>query len=87
MDLFCFSLSVLVLVAVVVEVLVAGIVEVVIVGCFDWRSEAFLEFFSIYGDILKDLLNLKYRSIIFNIQSEIFNDSDVSASIFIIAEL
>jgi hypothetical protein len=76
-----------VLVAVVVEVLVAEVVEVMIVDYFDWRSEAFLGFFSICGDIRKNLFNSKYRSTTSNIQSEDFNNSDVSASIFMIAEL
>jgi hypothetical protein len=67
MDLFCFSLSVLILVAVVVEMLVAGVVEVVVVDCLDWRSEAFLESFSIYGSNLENLFNPKYRSTTFNI--------------------
>jgi hypothetical protein len=58
---------VLVLVAVVVEMLVAETVEVVIVNYLDWRSEAFLESFSICGIILKDLFNSKYRSTAFNI--------------------
>jgi hypothetical protein len=77
---------VLVLVVVVVEVLVAGVVEVVVIGCFGWRSEAFLESFSIYGGNLEDFFNPKYRFIIFNVQSEVFNDSGVSVSTFMIAE-
>jgi hypothetical protein len=87
MDLFCFSLSVLVVVAAVVEVLVAEIMKVVIADHLDWRSEAFLGSFSICGGILKDFYNSKYRSIASNIQSEIFNNSGVSASTFMIAEL
>jgi hypothetical protein len=67
MDLFCFSLSVLVLVAVVVEVLVAGVMEMAVAGCFGWRSEAFLGFFSICGGNLKNFFNPKYRLTIFNI--------------------
>ena len=86
MDLFCFSLSVLVLVAVVVEVLVAGVVEVVVADCFDWRSEAFLGSFSIYRGNLEDLFNSKYRLTTSNIQSEVFNDSDIFVSTFMIAE-
>jgi hypothetical protein len=78
MNLFCFSLLMLILVAVVMEILIIEIIEIMI---------AFLESFSIYEDILKNLFNSKYRSITSNIQSEIFNNSDVSASIFIIAEL
>jgi hypothetical protein len=77
---------VLVVVA-VVEVLVAEVVEVVVVDYFNWRSEAFLESFSVYGDNLEDLFNSKYRFTASNIQSEIFNNSDMSASIFMIAEL
>jgi hypothetical protein len=50
-----------VLVAVIVEVLVAGIVEMVVADCLDWRSEAFLEFFSVCEGNLEDLFNLKYR--------------------------
>jgi hypothetical protein len=69
-----------------VEVLVAGVMEVMIADCFDWRSEVFLEFFSIYGDNLESFFNPKYRSTASNIQSEIFNDSGVSVSIFKIAE-
>jgi hypothetical protein len=75
------------LVAVVVEVLVGGVMEMVVTDCLDWRSEAFLGFFSIYGDNLENLFNPKYRFTTFNIQFEVFNNSDVSASIFIIAEL
>jgi hypothetical protein len=78
---------VLVVVAAVMKILVAGIMKVMIADYFDWRFEAFLKFFSIYEDILKNLFNSKYRSIAFNIQSEIFNNSDIFASTFIIAEL
>jgi hypothetical protein len=67
MDLFCFSLLVLVLVAVVMEVLIVGIVEVVVADYFDWRSEAFLESFSICGDNLENFFNPKYRSTASNI--------------------
>jgi ethanolamine transporter EutH len=67
MDLFCFSLSVLVLVVVVMEVLVVEVVEVVVAGCLNWRSEAFLESFSIYGNNLENLFNPKYRLTTFNI--------------------
>jgi hypothetical protein len=52
---------VLIVVAAVMEVLVAEVVEVVIVYCFGWRSEAFLEFFSICKGNLKDFFNPKYR--------------------------
>jgi hypothetical protein len=76
-----------VVVAVVVEVLIAGIMEVVITDYFNWRSEAFLEFFLICRGILDSLFNPKYHFTTSNIQSEIINDSDVSASIFIIAVL
>jgi hypothetical protein len=41
-DLFCFSLSVLVVAAVVV-------VEVIVAGCLGWRSEAFLGSLSVCG--------------------------------------
>jgi hypothetical protein len=78
---------VLVVVAVVVEVVIAGVMEMVVADCLDWRSEVFLEFFSIYGDNLEAFFNPKYRFTISNIQFEVFNDLDVSASIFIIAEL
>jgi hypothetical protein len=73
-------------VAVVVEMLVVGVMEMVIADCFDWRSETFLGSFSVYGGILEDFFNLKYRPTIFSVQSENFNNSDVSASIFMIAE-
>jgi hypothetical protein len=76
----------LVLVAVVVEMLVAGVVEVAIADCLNWRSEAFLGFFSAYGGNLEDLFNPKYRSTAFSVQSEVFNKSGVSASTFMIAE-
>jgi hypothetical protein len=56
-----------VLVAVLVEVLVVGVMEVMIVGCFDWRSEAFLGSFSVYGDNLENLFNPKYRFTAFNV--------------------
>jgi hypothetical protein len=75
------------LIAVVVEILVAGVMEVVVADCLNWRSEAFLKFFSIYGSNLENFFNPKYRSTAFNVQFEIFNNSGVSASIFIIAEL
>jgi hypothetical protein len=77
----------LVVVAVVVEVLVAGIIEMMVADYLDWRSEIFLEFFLIYKSILEDLFNPKYHSIASNIQFEIFNNSGVSASIFMIAKL
>jgi hypothetical protein len=77
---------VLVLVAVVVKVLIAGIIKMVVIDYFDWRSEIFLGSFSIYKDNLKNFFNPKYRSTIFNIQSEIFNNSGVFVSIFMIAE-
>jgi hypothetical protein len=76
-----------VLVAVVVEVLVAGVVEVVVADCLDWRSEAFLGSFSVCGGNLEGFFNPKYRPTAFSVQSEVFNDSDVSASTFMIAEL
>jgi hypothetical protein len=78
---------VLMLIAVVVEVLVAGVMEVVVADCFNWRSEAFLESFSICENNLEKFFNPKYRSIAFNIQFEVFNDSGVSVSIFMIIEL
>jgi hypothetical protein len=87
MDLFCFSLLVLVLVAVVVKILVAGVMEVVIAGYLNRRSEAFLESFSICENNLEKFFNPKYRSIAFNIQFEVFNDSGGSVSIFMIIEL
>jgi hypothetical protein len=78
---------VLVVVAVIVEVVVAGVVvEVIIAGYLDWRSEAFLGSFSVYRSILEDLFNPKYRSTASSVQSEILNNSSVSASTFIIAE-
>jgi hypothetical protein len=43
------------------EVLVAEVVEVVITDCLNWRFEAFLKFFSIYGGNLENLFNPKYR--------------------------
>jgi hypothetical protein len=67
--------------------LVAEVVEVMVADCLGWRSEAFLEFFLICEGNLENLFNPKYRATVFNIQSEIFNNSDVSASIFMIAEL
>jgi hypothetical protein len=70
------------LVAVVVEVLVVGIMEVVVADYLDWRSEAFLESFSVYGGILEGLFNPKYRLTASSVQSEIFNNLGVSASIF-----
>jgi hypothetical protein len=74
------------LVAVVMEMLVAGVVKVVVADYLDWRSEAFLGSFSIYGSNLENFFNPKYRFTVFSVQSEVFNDSGVSASIFMIAE-
>jgi hypothetical protein len=70
----------------VMKVLVAGVVEMVVASCFGWRSEAFLESFSTCGGNLENLFNPKYRPTASSVQSEIFNDSDVSASTFMIAE-
>jgi hypothetical protein len=71
----------------VLVVVAVVVVAMVVADCFDWRSEAFLEFLSIYESILENRFNSKYCSTTSSIQSEIFNNSGVSASTFIIAEL
>jgi hypothetical protein len=74
------------LVAVVMEVLVAGVVEVLIAEVVE-VVVAFLGSFSTCEGILEGLFNPKYRPIASSVQSEVFNDSSVSASTFMIAEL